>query len=112
VVGTAHGHYPYTVFFTRLPATVFMHCYVLATTGWHTQMDGNCFFSCPVMDLNYNYLLFCTEDPDSFAYNLLTNHYRKFTPQRVSIKEQCSAIGIFLTGWMLLKVGEEISKKK
>ena len=79
-------------------------------------MDGNCFFSCPVMDLNYNHLLFCTEDPDSFAYNLLTNHYRKFTPQRVSVKEQCSAIGIFCYGLDAAKgwrrnIEEEINRK-
>lgn len=56
-------------------------------------------FSCPVMDLNCNRHLFCTEDPDTFGYNLLTNHYTKFTQQRDSIKEQCGAVGIFCYGW-------------
>lgn len=76
-----------SVIITRLPAAVFMYCYVLEVTGGHTQMDGNDFSTCPIMDFNSYRHLFCTEDPDTFGYSLLTNRYRKFTQQWDSTKK-------------------------
>lgn len=89
-----------------------MYCYVLAATGWYTKMHGNCFLVAQLWILIVTAIYFVpkiqmpldTTYSPTIIQNLLSNE--------IPLRSSAVLLVFFVTGGMLLKVGEEILKKK